>query len=333
MLLGHGDASEFSELPEHLRYRPYKVPNLSRGVSARYLNPRSDKPLVNKPTFQPDLLDNGKTWRAPPRYLEARARTPEPRRAPTYQETNEYQTHQRVARATGFGNAAARHLEHKHQEGPSAREKVSEHRDATRRIWQWRGVATNAPSLTFDEIRRRNRNLSGSYENARPKANRTPSVIEEYCRHGTPIKHHTMSEGYISQPRRRFDPRWVQPGGCGGGKWQPKANGPINRSTARSEMRVREFRSASKERTVGRRHVPRVATLSPAYSLTEYELHHESTTTSAATPASSDATPARAAGGTPADEPAHGVEVLEGPLTVSVPRGAVVRISGDQHGA
>lgn len=340
--------SVHTTLPDYLRYKPYTVPHPCPGVEPRYLDPRKPKTAVPAPTFQPvtSFGPSPVRWNTPPRYLQARARTPEARPPPKYTELKEYEYHQRVARAAGFSNVNSRLLDppsRTRQEDLSPRDRVQQQREENKRLTNWRSNPINGPSLTFDEIRQRNQHLKASFEAAlAAKKNKTPSVVGDYCRHGTPVKHHTMSPEYVSKRKKDFEPRWTAAGGSGGGQWNRGSKGPVNRSTARSEHRVREYRTQSSERRVARRHVPRVATLAPSYSLQQWEASHgadgeggdeaalDFDPNSSLSPAPAVGRDKHHQGGEDrAQSGTNGgaVEVIEGPVTVSVPRGAVVRVA------
>jgi len=330
--------TQLSTLPDYLRYRPYTVPNPCPNVSARYLDSKKGAASPPPPTFQPTTQFGPQPvkWRTSPRYLQPRARTPEPKATQQYTEAPEYEYHRRVSRAAGFSNVQARLLDHTHKPAKdgelSPRELVQQDRENNRRLTGWRSNPINGPSLTFDEIRNRNQQLRAAFEAAMSnKKNRTPSVVGDYCRHGTPITHHTTSEQYVSQRKKDFAPRWSAPGGSGGGRWSRGSKGPINRSTARTDTRVREYRARSQDRIVPRSHVPRVATLSPSYSLQRWESNEA--TDDGSLPEPSPAPRAPTGAGDSGDSPPNhdGVETIEGPVTVSVPRGAVVRINSDSR--
>jgi hypothetical protein len=352
----HRTETRFSELPEHLRYHPLTVPNPCPAVLPRYLLPRAPSPKPAKPSFQPQTTFGPAPPKpqAGPRYLQPRAQTPEPRKPTKYLELPEYQYHLRVATAAGFGHAASKLLEwHNKPNNPeeSPRARVAQHRESNKRISSWRGVATNAPSRTFDEVRQRNQHLAAIFEQAiamKQQKNKTPSVVSDYCRHGTPIRHHTMGPYYVSKRKKDFDPKWTSGGGAGGGRWYKSADkGPTNKSLVRCESRVKELRSSSKERIVSRAHVPRVAMLAPSYSLQRWEssLGDDMTNSEPVTRQDSGAlgAPSPAPRFPAADigrressasmgrsnvvDASPGVEIIEGPVTVSVPKGAIVRIS------
>jgi hypothetical protein len=327
--------TQLSSLPEHLRYKPFTVPNPCPAVEPRYLQPRKPAPTPPPLTFRPET-NSGATSRVQPRYLTPRAHTPPPKQLPQYHEQPEYDYHKRVAKAAGFGAAAPRLLDPMGRlavkDGDlSPRDRVQQQREENKRLLSWRANAINGPSRTFDEIRLRNQSLVAAFEQAMlNKKNKTPSVVGDYCRHGTPVKHHTTSEQYVSKRKKNFDPKWVAGGGSGGGRWVRGGDkGPINRSTARSESRVREYRAQSADRKVSRANVPRVAKLAPSYSLQRWESEMSAAVAdSPSSAANGHASPAPTRPGTNggAKTPNDHVEVLQGPVTVSVPRGAVIRI-------
>eukprot|EP00672_Neobodo_designis_P024738 CAMPEP_0174840792 /NCGR_PEP_ID=MMETSP1114-20130205/8902_1 /TAXON_ID=312471 /ORGANISM="Neobodo designis, Strain CCAP 1951/1" /LENGTH=339 /DNA_ID=CAMNT_0016074959 /DNA_START=29 /DNA_END=1048 /DNA_ORIENTATION=+ len=327
--------TQLTTLPEYLRYREYTVPNPCPNVTARYKEGRKAAPAPPVPTFQPVTQFGAQPvkWRTPPRYLQPRARTPEPRTMQQYTESAEYEYHRRVSRAAGFGSAQSRLLDARQaRDGElSPRDRVQQNRESNKRLTGWRSNPINGPSLTFDEIRNRNQQLRASFEAAMAnKKNRAPSVVGDYLRHGTVINHHTMSEHYVSQRKKDFAPRWSAPGGSGGGRWSRGTKGPINRSTARTDVRVREYRARSQDRVVPKQHVPRVATLAPSFSLQRWEEQEAAGATDAGV--SSESPAPRTPVGAPDNSNAERAELIEGPVTVSVPRGAVVRINSESRG-
>ena len=333
--------SAYTELPEYLRYKPYFVPNPCPGVGPRYLSPRKAPTPVPAPTFQPTITFNQSPvkWKANPRYLNERAKTPPPRPIEQYTETKDYEYHLKISKQIGFGGVQPRLLNQptKNANVANPREEINRARAANSRVLNWRANATNAPSLTFDEIRSRNAHLTAAFELALSKRTlKGTSVVGDSLRHGTPIKHHTTSEHYVSKRKKDFEKVWSAAGGQGGGRWTRSEKKPTNRS----EVRVKEYRAKSQERKVPRNTVPRVATLAPSYSLQRWE--SEMYEAEASTSPTSHALPSPNRSPAPRHPAARtdsrlsaipsntAVEVIEGPVTVSVPRGAVVRVAQPQ---
>ena len=330
-----GDA-QHTALPDHLRYKPMQVPNPYRGVTPRYLEPRKKDSTRPAPKFEAEQFPRIGGWsRTTSRHLEPRAQTPPPAKVVPYEETPEYLYHKDIEKVVGFSGVRSRHLEYSvPEEGHTRKDDAQAFRHQHSRELQWRGIAINAPSRTFEEIRRRNTHLVENSPDYVPKKNKTPSVVEEYIRLGSPIRHHTTDKSYITPRVKYHMPKWAPAGGVGGGRANPIGKSPVNRSTQRSDVRVREVRAQSAERTVSRNHVPRVATLSPSYSLVRWESERRGASERSRSPTARPASPsveppargsAVARGGAPVA--AHADAALhEGPVTVAVPRGAYVRV-------
>jgi hypothetical protein len=253
------EGSNLTVLPEHLVYREPQIKNLYANVQPRYLNARSD-PLPQK--FEPPKIpQNPKFQNVQPRLLNPRAESPRPQAFERPKSEKEY--FERVAKIAGFGSARHRYLDHFDNPTPepdSPRAKVRAQKEATQLELGWRDPPRTS-HRAFDEYRDKNKRLMQMM--ARPSTVRGMSPVSEYVRSGTPVKHYTMTDHYIS-PKREYGQRYpIWKGGCGagGGTWRRRENSPIRPQTVREENFLKSFNEKVHSFRVPRGNVPRVALL------------------------------------------------------------------------
>lgn len=349
-----GDGS-YTEVPEHLQYKPYTVPPQYTGTSPRYLDERK-KGTPQRYEVKPFEAKKGIWAGVSSRHLEPLHPRRQPEKPLQYNEKREFREHKEYLKIAHWDGVEARYLEFK--EPPiSPRQQIQIQKERDRRLLGWRSNPVGGLSLTFDEIRKRTKRLLGGkpdHLEVKPKR-RTPSVIRQYIRFGTPPKHYTTSERYLEESKRaRSAPRerlWTPGGGCGGGKWQRKPTSPRSASIHRENDYISDFRATQNERVVKRNFVPRVAKLSPSASLARWESDVKATATESesdnstivvGSPAYPDPKRAVSSHSVPSPAPTappgssnhhtshthHGEgTILVGPVTVAVPPGAVVRLS------
>lgn len=296
-----------SEIPEHLRYREVQVPNTFYHVTSRYTKERSATPPPPKPEYMPRgrIPVNPQFSRVAPRLLEPRSATPPPQRFPIesndpfLKQHNEYRkVHWRGVRSKVLDKVGL-------DEGiESPREAIDRQRKEQKRETQWRGSTIFPVSLTFDEIRQRNkRYLKNVVDHSQVKPKKSGvSAVAGYIREGTPVRHHTTGEHYVS-PRRAPSPyRWV-PGGA-------QLRSMHKAQPSNTDEYINKWRAKAVEKKVERGHVPRVAHLAVSESFKKYVSESEELIRQRSSP------------------PKHGgSEVVSGPATVAIPTGTTISYS------
>ncbi len=268
-----------TDVPEHLRFKPILTGSEWSATPPRYMNPREKKPAPNPAQqFKRETFSPGRAWEGvQPRYLQARQPKPAPAPVPLFA-AKELIDHKAYVERTGQSKVAPKYLEGViPPEGTeSPRRQIEQQKEKNKKLTGWRSNALNTIPMTFDEIRNRNRKfIKYDWYDKKPTMSK-PSVIAEYVRAGTPIRHHTMGSHYVTPKRAASvdggdSKGWVPGGGFGGGRWFSRANSPKRMATIRENDIISAYLQEAKTMHVSRSHIPRVAGLSSAETFKRWE--------------------------------------------------------------
>lgn len=269
----------FTELPEHLQYKPPTVETSFEGVESRYwYGPKAKKTPADFDRPRPPTP----TRNSPFKDVEARFRNSSPKRTPpptdhivqplkpteSVRQTKEYAAHKRTAAAVGMGGACSKYYDmyaHQSTQVTTRRQAVeSTLKDEKKKMHNTVFRPTMSHTSTFSEMERENEELKQWSQSPRKSSTKRVSIVMDYVKNGTPIKGFESPVPRTTSPFRRPTPRmgnkpFYGGGGAGGGTMGARANSPKKQVRELENTKVQELRK--EQWTAKTKTPPRVASL------------------------------------------------------------------------
>lgn len=270
-----------TEIPEHLRYKPYKVDNPFPQVETRYRSPPKKVEAakmydtlygVKREAIPPNPLFGHVVPRylSPPKRELPTALPNEPRRLERTESvlpTPEYIQHKTSAAAQAFSHVLPKYADpslYAHRDITPRDIVESKKRDNLQRVNKGNApfiVAPQPRGRTFKEMEHSNHRLADWSAPSTSKRNQ-PSIIAEWVKNGIPIptdRQTSPSKRPESPPRMGGKP-FAGGGGAGGGSFDRRSNSPVRRAMQLENKKAMKLVSAMTE--ARSKSPPRVATLS-----------------------------------------------------------------------